>query len=103
MLVFLAKRVVAGREDVGINTCGSTLSSACSRSFIAYLAKSAEVAYGEVDWSSALTAPTIAGMKQIAKSLFMFKLCKLPHTFIRSTAFRQGIFHVKIPSLGIAD
>ncbi len=45
----MRKRVVAGREDVGTNTCGSTFKSACSRSFIAYLAKSAEVAYGEVD------------------------------------------------------
>ena len=39
-----AKRWTAGRELVGTNTCGSTLSSACSRSFIAYLAKSAAVA-----------------------------------------------------------
>src|SRR5438552_12813506 len=101
MLLFHAKRVVAGREDVGTNTCGSTFKSACSRSCIAYLAKSAEVAYGEVDWSSGLTAPTIAGMKQSAKSLFMCKLCKLPHPFIRSLAFRQGIFHVKKPALGL--
>src|SRR5256885_15215285 len=49
MFVFQAKRWTAGRELVGTKTCGSTLSSACSRSFIAYLAKSALLSYG--DWA----------------------------------------------------
>jgi len=73
MFVFHGKRCVVGRELVGTKTCGSTLSSACSRSFIAYLAKSAAVAYGEVDCSSPLAAPTITRVKQTAKSLFMCK------------------------------
>jgi hypothetical protein len=40
MLVFQGNRAETGREEVGMNTCGSTLSKACSRSFMAYLAKS---------------------------------------------------------------
>src|SRR5262249_47884223 len=57
MLECHGNRWIAGRELVGTKTCGSTLSSACSRSFIAYLAKSAAVAYGEVDCSSARRTP----------------------------------------------
>ena len=74
MFVFHGRRCVIGRELVGIKTCGSTLSSACSRSFIAYLAKSAAVAYGDMDWSSAVAALAIPRVKQNAKSLFMRKL-----------------------------
>src|SRR6516164_3695282 len=56
-----------------MKTCGSTLSNACSRSFIAYLAKSAAVAYGEVDCSSPKTfgAPATKRLKQTARSPFM--------------------------------
>src|SRR5437868_10679525 len=79
MFVFHGERCVVGRELVGTKTCGSTLSSACSRSFIAYLAKSAAVAYGEVDCSSPLAAPTITRVKQTAKSLFM---CKIAATLL---------------------
>src|SRR5437764_8197351 len=62
-----------GRELVGIKTCGSTLSNACSRSLIAYLAKSAAVAYGEVDCSSPkiFGAPAIARLTQAARSLLI--------------------------------
>src|SRR5204862_6150574 len=74
MFIFHWKRCVVGRELVGTKTCGSTLSSACSRSFIAYFAKSAAVAYGEVDCSSPLAAPTIAKVKQTDKSLFIREL-----------------------------
>ena len=49
MLVFQGKRVMLAREVVGTKTCGSTLSNACSRSFMAYLAKSALLSYG--DWA----------------------------------------------------
>src|SRR5947207_4601632 len=79
MFVFHGECCVVGRELVGTKTCGSTLSSACSRSFIAYLAKSAAVAYGEVDCSSPLAAPTITRVKQTAKSLFM---CKIAATLL---------------------
>src|SRR5712692_408200 len=89
MFVFHGKRWIAGCELVGTKTCGSTLSSACSRSFIAYLAKSAAVAYGEVDCSSPLAAPAITRIKQTAKSLFIRKIAA---TFIRLPAFRQGNF-----------
>ena len=41
MFVFHGNRVMLVREVVGTKTCGSTLSSACSRSFMAYFAKSA--------------------------------------------------------------
>src|SRR6266704_3155335 len=44
VFIFHGYRWTAGRELVGIRTCGSTLINACSRSFIAYLAKSAAVA-----------------------------------------------------------
>src|SRR5215472_230920 len=73
-----------------MKTCGSTLSNACSRSFIAYLAKSAAVAYGEVDCSSPKTfgAPATARLKQTAKSLFM----QTAASSIRFRAFRQGEF-----------
>jgi hypothetical protein len=74
MFIFHGNRCVVERELVGTKTCGSTLSSACSRSFIAYLAKSAAVAYGEVDCSSALAASAIPKIKQTAKSLFIYKL-----------------------------
>src|SRR5207249_337227 len=77
------------RELVGIKTCGSTLSNACSRSFIAYLAKSAAVAYGEVDCSSALTEPAIARLKQAARSLFMVRT---PAFSIRFCTPRQAKF-----------
>src|SRR5689334_9854522 len=73
MFVFHGYRWTAGRELVGIKTCGSTLSRACSRSFIAYLAKSAAVAYGDVDCSSALAALAIPRLKQAARSLLIFK------------------------------
>jgi hypothetical protein len=36
------------RDVVGTKTCGSTFRSACSRSFMAYFAKSALLSYG--DW-----------------------------------------------------
>src|SRR2546423_9686972 len=49
MLVFQGNRVMLALEVVGTKTWGSTLSSACSRSFIAYLAKSALLSYG--DWA----------------------------------------------------
>src|SRR5436190_1211110 len=73
MFAFHAKRWIAGRELVGMNTCGSTLSNACSRSFIAYFAKSPAVAYGEVDCSSPKTfgAPATARLKQTARSLLI--------------------------------
>src|SRR5438093_10638870 len=74
MFIFHWKRCVVGRELVGRKTCGSTLSSACSWSFIAYFAKSAAVAYGEVNCSSPLAAPTITKVKQIDKSLFIREL-----------------------------
>src|SRR6478672_11593263 len=44
IFIFHGYRWTAGRELVGIRTCGSTLINACSRSFIAYLAKSPAVA-----------------------------------------------------------
>jgi hypothetical protein len=44
MFILHGYRWTAGRELVGIRTCGSALSKACSRSFIAYFAKSAAVA-----------------------------------------------------------
>jgi len=51
MFVFQGNRVVAAREAVGICTIGSTLKNASLRDFIAYFAKSAAVAYGELDES----------------------------------------------------
>src|SRR5215471_6679937 len=89
MFVFHGKRCIAGRELVGTKTSGSTLSNACSRSFIAYLAKSAAVAYGEVDCSSALTEPAIARLKQAARSLFMVRT---PAFSIRFCTPRQAEF-----------
>src|SRR2546427_128403 len=73
MLVFHGKRWIAGCELVGIKTCGSTLSNACSRSLIAYLAKSAAVAYGEVDCSSPKSFGTTktARLRQTARSLLI--------------------------------
>src|SRR2546421_12040023 len=71
MFVFHGERCVVGRELVGTKTCGSTLSSACSRSFIAYLAKSAAVAYGELDCSSACTTETALAMRTKAILRFM--------------------------------
>src|SRR5215469_15647112 len=73
-----------------IRTCGSTFSNACSRSFIAYLAKSAAVAYGEVDCSSPKTfgAPATARLKQTTRSLFMQTVV----SSIRFRALKQGEF-----------
>src|SRR5215468_11541700 len=90
MFIFHGNRWTAGRELVGIRTCGSTFSNACSRSLIAYFAKSAAVAYGEVDCSSPKTfgAPATAILKQTAKSLFM----QTAASSIRFRAFRQGEF-----------
>src|SRR5438128_2243565 len=44
MFIFHGKRCVVGCELVGTKTCGSTLSSACSRSFLAYFAIPIELA-----------------------------------------------------------
>jgi hypothetical protein len=41
IFVFHGYRSVLVRDDVGTKTCGSTFIMACSRSFIAYFAKSA--------------------------------------------------------------
>ena len=56
-----------------MKTCGSTLSNASSRNFIAYLAKSAAVAYGEVDCSSpnAFGTTKTARLSQTARSLLI--------------------------------
>jgi hypothetical protein len=54
MFVFHWKLCVAGRELVGAKTCGSTFSNSCSRSFMAYFAKSAALEYGEVSLSTLL-------------------------------------------------
>jgi len=91
MVVFHAYRWIAGCELVGIKTCGSTLSNACSRNFIAYLAKSAAVAYGEVDCSSpkVFGVPAIARLKQTTRSLFMRRTAACS---IRFHAVRQGKF-----------
>src|SRR5438552_18577793 len=96
MFVFHGERCVVGRELVGMKTCGSTLSNACSRSFIAYLAKSAAVAYGEVDCSSALTEPATARLKQAARSLFMVRT---PGFTIRFCAPRQAEFSKMLPKI----
>src|SRR5438067_13619905 len=74
-----------------MNTCGSTLSNASSRNFIAYLAKSAAVEYGEVDWSSPKTFGMLATarLKQAARSLLISKRRNLlsDQAFLRKTNF----------------
>src|SRR5262249_54925942 len=87
MLECHGNRWIAGRELVGTKTCGSTLSSACSRSFIAYLAKSAAVAYGEVDCSSARRTPTAPVRSNRARLRFIGKAWPVS---IRSFHVAQG-------------
>src|SRR5882762_4431261 len=76
-----------------MKTCGSTLSNACSRSLIAYLAKSAAVAYGEVDCSSpkAFGATRTARLKQAARILL---ICKRRHLLSDSALLSKANFPV---------
>src|SRR5437762_8348282 len=94
MFIFHWKRCVVGRELVGMKTCGSTLSNACSRSFIAYFAKSAAVAYGEVDCSSpkAFGAPATARVKQTTRRLFNLFMRRSRHFLSDSAPSGKPIF-----------
>jgi hypothetical protein len=56
------------REVVGTKTCGSTFRRACSRSFMAYLAKSALLSYG--DWARTARAVSRARGRR-AKNLLI--------------------------------